>query len=93
MNSYQTTSPRAVISIAAVAMTALTLGLSVLPAETSSGARQQVVAKEISRGNIPAVGVSARDGSPIVVYGFREHDSGLRKVSVPQVVPPRKHQS
>ena len=71
MNNYQTSASRAVISIAAVAMTALTLGLSVLPAGTSSDARRQAVAKEVSRGDIPAVYVAAHDGGPIVVYGFR----------------------
>lgn len=93
MNSYETSSPRTVISIAAVAMTALTLGLSILPAGKSSDARFQAVAGEVSRGDIPAVDVAARDGAPIVVYGFREHDSGLRKVSAPHVTPPRKQQS
>ena len=92
MNSYETSSPRAVISIAAVAMTALTLGLSILPAGKSPDAHLQAVASEVSRGDIPAVDVSARDGAPIVVYGFRDYDNGLRKVSAPHVTPPRKHQ-
>ena len=97
MNSYETSSPRAVISIAAVAMTALTLGLSILPAEKGPDARfhsvANSVASEVSRGDIPAMDVAARDGAPIVVYGFREYDNGLRKVSAPHVTPPRKHQS
>jgi len=92
MNSYETSSPRAVISIAAVAMTALTLGLSILPAGKSPDAHRQAVASEVSRGDIPAVDVAARDGAPIVVYGFRDYDNGLRKVSAPHVTPPRKHQ-
>ena len=92
MNSYETSSPRAVISIAAVAMTALTLGLSILPAGKSPDAHLPAVASEVSRGDIPAVDVAARDGAPIVVYGFRDYDNGLRKVSAPHVTPPRKHQ-
>jgi len=92
MNSYETSSPRAVISIAAVAMTALTLGLSILPAGKSPDAHLQAVTSEVSRGDIPTVDVSARDGAPIVVYGFRDYDNGLRKVSAPHVTPPRKHQ-
>ena len=64
MNSYETSSPRTVISIAAVAMTALTLGLSILPAGKSSDARFQAVASEVSRGDIPAVDVAARDEQP-----------------------------
>lgn len=91
MNSYQASLPRAAISIAAVTMTALTLGLSILPAEL--GGRQQVPATEVSRGNIPAVEVAAREGTPIVVYGFREHETGMRKVHMPHVTPPQKQRS
>jgi len=97
MNSYETRSPRTVISIAAVAMTALTLGLSILPAGKSPDARfhsvADSVASEVSRGDIPVVDVAVRDGAPIVVYGFREYANGLRKVSAPHVTPPRRHQS
>ena len=92
MNSYETSSPRAVISIAAVVMTALTLGLSILPAGKSPDAHLPAVASEVSRGDIPAVDVAARDGAPIVAYGFRDYDNGLRKVSAPHVTPPRKQQ-
>ena len=86
MNSYQASLPRAAITIAAVAMTALTLGLSILPAEL--GERQQASATDLSRSNLPAVEVAARDGAPIVVYGFREQETGLRKVHMPHVTPP-----
>lgn len=92
VNNYQTSSPRVVISVAAVAMAALTLCLSVLPAGTSSDTRLQSIAKEVSRGNLPAVDVAERDGSPMVVYGLRDPETGLRKVSAPHVVPPRKQQ-
>ena len=92
MNRYQAQLPRAAISIAAVAMTVLTLGLSILPAQMDKEGGRDVPAMEAARGDVvPAV--AARDGTPIVVYGFREQEIGLRKVHVPHVGPPQKQQS
>ena len=95
MNRYQAPLPRVALSIAAVAMTVVTLGLSILPAKVGNG-RVVVPAVEIAQGNVPAVDVDAARGTPIVgtpivVYGYRE-DTGLRKVHMPHVTPPKKQQ-
>ena len=95
MNRYEASLPRVALSIAAVAMTAVTLGLSILPAKVGNG-RVVVPAVEIAQGNVPAVDVDAAHGTPIVgtpiiVYGYRE-DTGLRKVHMPHVTPPKKQQ-
>ena len=93
MNRYQASSPRTAISIAAVAMAAVTLGLSVLPARVGdTGVVPPAV--EIAGAQVPPIGVSAVHGTPlvgtpIVVYGYRE-DTGLRKVHMPHVTPPQK---
>lgn len=92
MNSYQSQLPRAAISLAAVAMTALTLGLSILPAQTSKEGGRQVPAVDVARADVPATEVGARDGTPIVVYGFRGQETGLRKVHAPHVGAPQKQQ-
>ena len=94
MNRYQATLPRAAISIAAVAMTALTLGLSVLPAKIGNDSVVAPVAV-IARGNTPPGELAAAQGqpiagTPIVVYGYRDHESGLRRVHMPHVTPPQK---
>lgn len=97
MNRYQAQLPRAAISIAAVAMTVLTLGLSILPAQLSKEGGRAIPAMELARGNVPAAEVAARNGTPImgtpiVVYGFRGQETGLRKVNAPHVGPPQKQQ-
>ena len=94
MNPYQASLPRAALSIAAVAMTAVTLGLSILPAKIGNEGRVVVPAVEIAQGNIPPVEVAAAHGmpivgTPIVVYGVRE-GTNLRKVHMPHVTPPQK---
>ena len=93
MNRYQVSLPRTAISIAAVAMTAVTLGLAVLPANVGD---TRVVARvvDIAGAKVPPIGVAAVHGTPlvgtpIVVYGYRE-DTGLRKVHMPHVTPPQK---
>ena len=95
MNRYQASLPRAAISIAAVAMTAVSLGLSILPAKVGPEGRAVAPAVEIAQGNIPPVEQAPHGtplmGTPIVVYGYRE-DSGLRKVHMPHVTPPQKQQ-
>jgi hypothetical protein len=95
MNRYQASLPRAVLSIAAVAMTAVTLGLTILPAIIGNDGRVVVPAVEIAQGNVPPVEVAAAHatpivGTPIVVYGYRDHDTGLKKVHMPHVAPPQK---
>ena len=95
MNRYEASLPRVALSIAAVAMTAVTLGLSILPAKAGSG-RVVVPAVEIAQGNVPAVDIAAAVGTPIVgtpivVYGYRQ-DAGLTKVHMPHVTPPKKQQ-
>ena len=95
MNRYQASLPRIALSIAAVAMTAVTLGLSILPAKMGNG-RVVVPAVEIAQGNVAPVDVAAAEGTPIVgtpivVYGYREV-TGLRKVHMPHVTPPKKQE-
>ena len=94
MNRYQATLPRAALSIAAVAMAAVTLGLSILPAKVGNDGHVVVPAVEIAQGHVPPIDVAAAHGTPIVgtpivVYGYREN-AGLRKVHMPHVAPPQK---
>ena len=93
MNRYQASLPRAAISIAAVALTAVSLGLSILPAKVGPQGSVVAPAVEIAQGNVPPVELAAHGtplvGTPIVVYGYRE-DTGLRKVHMPHVTPPQK---
>jgi hypothetical protein len=92
MKSYQARTPRAAISIAAVVMTALTLGLSVLPAKVNTSGRIDSVANATpSAGR--AASATLGEGMPIVVYGVREQETAMQKVQVPHVVPPQKQQS
>jgi hypothetical protein len=74
MNRYHAASPRAAMMLAAVAMTALTFGLTVLPAITDSGAPPARV--EAALHAVPTAGV-ARQGAPIVVYGVREQQTAF----------------
>ena len=95
MNRYQASLPRFALLIAAVAMTAITLGLSILPAKVGNG-RVVVPAVEIAEGRVAAVDVAVNQGTPIVgtpivVYGYRD-DTDLRKVHMPHVTPPKKQQ-
>ena len=98
MNRYQAPLPRAAISIVAVAMTALTLGLSVLPAQIGNDGRVVGPGVDIARGNVPPMDVAAAHGTPIVgtpivVYGYRAEETGLRKVRMPHVTPPQKQRT
>ena len=95
MNRYQASLPRFALLIAAVAMTAITLGLSILPAKVGNG-RIVVPAVEIAQGRVAAVDVAVNQGTPIVgtpivVYGYRD-GTDLRKVHMPHVTPPKKQQ-
>ena len=93
MNSYQPapTRVRAAISIAAVAMTALTLGLSVLPAKVNSGGNVGPIANASGAADAVASTTPA-DGMPIVVYGVRGRETLMQKVRAPHVGPPMKQQ-
>jgi len=94
MNRYQASLPRAAISIVALAMTALTLGLSVLPAQIGNDGRVVAPGVDIARGDVPPNMAAAQGtpivGTPIVVYGYRAEETGLRKVRMPHVTPPQK---
>ena len=83
MNRYQAQSPRAAISLAAVAMTALTLGLSVLPAQMERGRPRRSRRRSGSRRRCPGGKPAPGDGMPIVVYGVREQETGLQQGSCP----------
>ena len=95
MNRYQAATPRArvAISLVAAAMTALTLGLSVLPATLDSGASVGPVA-HASRAAETVASTAPGEGMPIVVYGVREGERTMKKVQVraPHVGPPMKQQ-
>ena len=98
MNSYRPPAPRAAFTLAAVAMTVLTLGLSVLPAKVDSGENAGAVASA-SRA-IPAAATAAEEGMPIMVYGVRDKETAMQKVRVPHaqkvhvphVGPPQRQQ-
>jgi len=77
MNRYQPSSPRAIIGIAAVAMSALTLGLSVLPAILESGGHQARI--EAAMRAAPTADV-ARGGAPILVQGVRAQKTAFEPV-------------
>ena len=93
MNSYQASTPRAraAISLAAAAMTAFTLGLSVLPAKVNSGGNAGPVANA-SRAADTVASTTPGDGMPIVVYGMRGPETTMQKVRDPHVGPPMKQQ-
>jgi len=79
MKSYQATTPRAAMMIAAVAMSALTLGLSVLPSIVGSGnGATQFDATAGARP--PKAADVAGDGAPIMVYGVREQKTAFEPV-------------
>jgi len=76
MNRYQPSSPRAIIGIAAVAMAALTLGLSVLPATSSSfdpAARIESAARALGPVPTEVTLIPAR----ITVHGVREQKTAF----------------
>ncbi len=84
MNRYEPSSPRAIIGIAAVAMAALTLGLSVLPATLSSveaTARIESAARAVGPAATEVTLIPGR----ITVYGVREQKTAFEppRQSVP----------
>ena len=87
MKRYQAATPRAAMMIAAIAMSALTLGLSVLPAILGSGdAQTQLGAAAGDR--TPRATDVAGSGAPIVVYGVREQKTAFEPVG--RNLPTRK---
>lgn len=98
MNSYRPAAPRAAFTLAAVAMTMLTLGLSVLPAK-KSGENADAVASA-SRAVPVAAATASEEGMPIMVYGVRDKETAMQKVHVPHaqkvhvphVGPPQRQQ-
>jgi hypothetical protein len=89
MKNYEASMPRTAILIAAAMMTALTLGLSILPAKVNSGGNAEALA---SRATVPAESAAPSEGMPIVVYGTRQQETVMQKVKAPHVVPPQKQQ-
>jgi len=70
MKRYQAATPRAAMMIAAVAMSAFTLGLSVLPGIVGLGSDEMQFGAAAGARPPKAVEV-AGNGSPIIVYGVR----------------------
>jgi hypothetical protein len=91
MNHYQVSSPRKVFAIAAVAMTALTLGLSVVvPAQIQSGAsdpRMLAASNTVAPAAVEAVAPRLH----VEVVGVR--DPELVSVQVRNPLPKRKQES
>ena len=87
MNRYQATTPRAAMIIAAVAMSALTLGLSVLPAIVGSGNAEAQLGNAVGARPPRATDV-AGNGAPIMVYGVREQKTAFEPAR--HSLPPRK---
>jgi hypothetical protein len=79
MKRYQAATPRAAMMIVAVAMSALTLGLSILPAALGSGSAETQAGVAASARPSNAADV-AGSGSPIVVYGVRGQKTAFEPV-------------
>jgi hypothetical protein len=73
--------------IAAVAMSALTLGLSVLPAILGSGNAEMQPGAAAGASAPTAAGI-AGNGTPIIVYGVREQKTAFEPVG--RTLPARK---
>ena len=79
MKRYQAATPRAAMMVAAVALSALTLGLSVLPAILGSGnAEAQLGAAAGARQ--PKAADVAGNGAATMVYGVREQKTAFEPV-------------
>jgi hypothetical protein len=99
MNGYQISSPRKVVAIAAVAMTAITIALSVVaPAKMQSDARD-LRALTTSKAMTPAAAEVAASRLQVYVIGIREPEIREPRVREPELVsahvrnpPPRRKQ-
>jgi len=90
MNSYQTSAPRAALAIAAFALTALTIGVSVVaPARMDSGSGQLGLATRESVAGVPTPVVIEPANVEVVAA---RHPSFI-SVHVRGVQPKRKQQS
>jgi len=87
MKTYQTATPRAAMMIAAVAMSALTLGLSVLPAILGPGNAETQLGADAGA-KAPKAADVARIGTPNMVYGVREQKTAFEPVG--RNLPTRK---
>lgn len=76
MKRYQVATPRAAMMIAAVAMSALTLGLSVLPAILGLGDAETHLGAAAGAKAPTAAGIAGH-GTPIIVYGVREQKTAF----------------
>ena len=89
MNRYQTSTPRAALAIAAIALTALTLGASVIaPAKMDSGSTE---VRALAAQNSVTPTQVVIDPARIEVFGVRE--PGFISVHVRNVPAKRKQQS
>jgi hypothetical protein len=91
MNQYQISSPRKIFAIAAVAMTAITIGFSVVvPSQIQSGARDaRTLTASKAMTPAPVEGVAA----PLRVEVIGVRDPELISVQVRAAPPKRKHES
>src|SRR5437667_10782351 len=86
MNSYQTSIPRAALTIAAIALTALTIGVSVVaPAKIGSGSRELAVAARESSVPTPVV------IEPASIEVVAARDPAFIRVHVRSVQPTRNN--
>jgi len=89
MNAYQTSNPRAAFLIAALALTALTIGVSVIaPAKMDSGGTED---RTLAAQNSVTPTQVVIDPARIEVFGVRE--PGFISVHVRNVPAKRKQQS
>ena len=87
MKRYQAATPRAAMMIAAVAMSALTLGLSVLPAALGNGEPEaRLGAAAVA--TAPAAAGTAGNPMTITVHGVREPKTAFDPVG--RNLPARK---
>ena len=90
MNSYQSSTPRATLTIAAIALTALTIGVSVVaPAKMGSGSRELGVAARESIASVATPVVI----EPASIEVVAARDPAFIPVHVRSVQPKRKQQS
>jgi hypothetical protein len=91
MNPYRTSSPRKIFAVAAVAMTAITIGfLVVVPTQIQSGARDARTLLA-SKAMTPAPTEVVAGPLRVEVIGVR--DPELISVHVRSAPPKRKHES
>jgi len=88
MDSYQTSTPRAALTIAAIAFTALTIGVSVVaPAKMGSGSRELAGAARQSSVPTPVI------IEPASIEVVAARGAAFIPVHVRSVQPKRKQQS